>query len=617
MKTKKTIFILLPLIFSLCSCGLISPIMSSSNGQQSNGGNETKPVAYTRYLTNSVGNTNDPSLQTCYKYGDYYHYWFYLGYVENVPLQSSTEVTKMYKYNGATTEQCSFTTTTSTSESITKNLGYTKSKSCDWELELGQKFGYDWEMKSESGVAFGELASSSLEVGFKTSLEFSFAQTIGESFSNTSSSSVETAKTWAETYSETHTFTFSPDSSEIGYYRYIMEGTVDLYAFIAKDSKTNEVVSTSTYSVIDHTYWTLDYSPSSKFEDSQTNYISLADERTSFLSTIPTFDLTPDNVKYNVSVWDGKIATTLNGAGTEQAPYEITTAQEFAYVSTLNEQTKGKYFSLSCNIDLNNYEWESMCFYGFWQGNGHAVLHLNNSTDGLFKIVEGNVSNFGITDSTLSGRSIFVGDAKNSVFESCFVDATLNSNSNSKTIGGFVSKAEMSSFKNCFAKCEIVASNPEVVGGFVGEFDAEPSGSLEKCYTVGSISCNSVSFIGGIIGTGWDVLLYDCISFQSISYSSLVDADNPCGSSLKGSSYISGCFYGNDEYFENCYYYDGVNVTNSPSKYNVNGTPVNSDRVFSETFWSDVLGFDSNIWDFEQTTLNSLPKLKAFVNINA
>ena len=93
----------------------------------------------------------------------------------------------------------------------------------------------------------------------------------------------------------------------------------------------------------------------------------------------------PSPTTYGESVWDGSIADSFQkGDGGESSPYEITNASQFALLAKqVNEgnQYEGKYFSLLCDIDLNNLDWTPIgngihSFMGNFDGNGHTIENL-------------------------------------------------------------------------------------------------------------------------------------------------------------------------------------------------------------------------------------------------
>ncbi len=87
-------------------------------------------------------------------------------------------------------------------------------------------------------------------------------------------------------------------------------------------------------------------------------------------------------------VWDSSVAEAFRaGNGSEANPYRIASAAQLAYLS--ESVSEGNtyaeaYFSLECDIDLNNKEWtpigtKEFQFAGNFNGNGHTVSNLKMS----------------------------------------------------------------------------------------------------------------------------------------------------------------------------------------------------------------------------------------------
>ena len=142
-------------------------------------------------------------------------------------------------------------------------------------------------------------------------------------------------------------------------------------------------------------------------------------------------------------VWDGTSVDTIwSGSGTESNPYLITSAAELAGLAQkVNNGTSysGKYFKLTTDIDLNNYEWTPIGtaekyrsdwtlfnpkydyrnkkpFAGTFLGDGHTISNLKATANtgevvGLFGCVSGTISDLHLQNSliTISGTALTVG----------------------------------------------------------------------------------------------------------------------------------------------------------------------------------------------------------------
>ena len=82
--------------------------------------------------------------------------------------------------------------------------------------------------------------------------------------------------------------------------------------------------------------------------------------------------------------WDGTVSTGfINGEGTEENPYLISTGQELAYLAQQvnnGQSYEGKYFQLTNDINLNGRQWiqignHTSTFKGIFNGAGHIIYN--------------------------------------------------------------------------------------------------------------------------------------------------------------------------------------------------------------------------------------------------
>lgn len=215
------------------------------------------------------------------------------------------------------------------------------------------------------------------------------------------------------------------------------------------------------------------------------------------------------------SVWDGSsVATSYqSGNGDAATPYEIATAEQFAYFA--NQIAEGNetdaFYVLNADIDMTSTSWTPITmnysdyesgkyFHGNFDGNGHTIkykisdLNVTNtfSAIGLFGFAEGEISNLTV-DGTISNlpslvysyiggiSGLFSGNITNCVSS---VDFTLN---NGKT-------------NQCF------------FGGITGELQ---TGTIQNSLYSGEMNLtfaqsNGDLYIGGISGTVYGGKIYAC-----------------------------------------------------------------------------------------------------------
>lgn len=249
----------------------------------------------------------------------------------------------------------------------------------------------------------------------------------------------------------------------------------------------------------------------------------------------------------SANVWDGKIAAAFSGgSGRFNEPYIINSGGELLLLK--NIKTKGVYFKLGSDINLNNHNWLPFNFDGTLEGDGHTISNLKIQRDdityqGLFATLEGTVSNLTIkgvhivnktnygstgalagctqngkitnchiiftTGSKLFGTTYtggIVGTASGATItmKDCSVTATDNSfvidgeGHSGGAIGyGQSYRGEMSEVSNTKVSCNVYGN---IAGGLWGS--KERRCTFTNCYYKGSINGKSV---GGITGQERDL----------------------------------------------------------------------------------------------------------------
>lgn len=242
------------------------------------------------------------------------------------------------------------------------------------------------------------------------------------------------------------------------------------------------------------------------------------------------------NKTYNptISVWDGiESGTNFIGQGTNDDPYQINNAADFAYLAkSVNggEDYNGKVFILNININFNSKEWvpvgnKQHPFAGVFNGNGKKIYNLSINGDlqyvGLFGYITGTVMNLGIDSGTIvpitSGASAYVGSIAGCVsgmIENCYSKATINVNvKNMVYAGGLVGYTESTAIiRNSFASgnIKIISSDSmSYAGGLVGN----NKGKIISCLAYGNVtakgSSESYSRNGGLVGNNTGTIT-DC-----------------------------------------------------------------------------------------------------------
>ena len=315
--------------------------------------------------------------------------------------------------------------------------------------------------------------------------------------------------------------------------------------------------------------------------------------------------------------------TAFTGEGTEESPYEITSAEDLKTLAEkVNSGTnyEGKYFKQTKNIDLENEEWtpigtENNHFKGTFDGGSHQIANLkitgSNNYVGLFGYVEnaaikncnvtGEIEGYsfvgGIVGEADEGTGIlncsFRGNVTGRVgyaggiagysrceVRSCYVIGAVAGGSEVGGIAGWGAGA----IKNCYVLANVTATDG-FTGGIAG--DAAYNPCMENCYYSGKVSAND-SKVGGIAGFALNSTIKNCVSLaESVTGRSYVNriVGDRVGGSITNNYAWSGTEINNKN--------DGINLTYE------NGT-------LSPQF-SEIFGKDNSAWEF---TEDGLPTLK-------
>ena len=179
----------------------------------------------------------------------------------------------------------------------------------------------------------------------------------------------------------------------------------------------------------------------------------------------------------------------LLGSGSEQDPYRIWTADDFAllswYVGILD-----KHIALMTNLDLSGivlYPIGDLSpFTGVFEGNGNIISNTvinqpGNSRVGLFGYVRtgGQIHNLGVENVNITGGSFaggLVGYNWGGSLTSCYATGSVTGTGYSRCIGGLVGYNYQGTLTACYATCSV--SGYLQVSGLAGY----NSGSLTACF---------------------------------------------------------------------------------------------------------------------------------------
>ena len=254
---------------------------------------------------------------------------------------------------------------------------------------------------------------------------------------------------------------------------------------------------------------------------------------------------------------------TLSGSGKADDPYLITSAEDFAAITSSNNSG---YFKLKSDITVTK-----PCgttFKGTFDGDGHTVtltLNVTSGSAGLFATtgngaviknltvdadVTSNVAN------TSYGTAGLVGVAGYPlVLENCGVTGIIKNTSTSSNsgvyVGGLVGYLQDNlTLKNCFVAANISSVSSQynsVAGGMIGKMSSAYSVTAENCYVTGDVSAKN--YAGGFIG------YLNSSSGKPHTYTNCYTSGAVTGGSGKACGFAYVYDYTNTGYtFTNCYY---------------------------------------------------------------
>lgn len=262
----------------------------------------------------------------------------------------------------------------------------------------------------------------------------------------------------------------------------------------------------------------------------------------------------PDNI------WDGTTDSALAGSGTVLDPYRIATAEQLAYLISVESASAGKYYELVNDIELNyvvdgefltGNQWynstSAKSFAGYFEGNGHTVsgLYFNGGATafGLFPVTGAGavIANVGLVTSSITipdaGTGAYVGGivgktAGAATIMGCYVgeDVTISNSSSSKAyLGGIAGGSDSSALvniKSCYFLGTLEHYDGGRFGAMTGNFWAA-SVNIENCYAKGYVMANYVR----VAYTGENN--YGTVSGDSAAGVTVITAEQMLGTAAK------------------------------------------------------------------------------------
>ncbi len=237
----------------------------------------------------------------------------------------------------------------------------------------------------------------------------------------------------------------------------------------------------------------------------------------------------------------------FSGAGTQTNPYLINNELDFAWLGSGQFSTSGLYFKQTRDLDMAKYAWQTIGFYGIYDGDFHSISDIylaSSSNAALFTNVGGyndsdgnampsKILNLTLKDSQIiaqtSSREVSVGGIAarcgNVLIENCTNEAYIFAMGQDGVVemkaGGIAAFGEIGSggiVKNCINKGYIRAEGYRYLGGIAGV-----GVSVENCKNYGEIFSKSLDSVGGIIGLAErSSLVINCENYGKVTSVSFV-----------------------------------------------------------------------------------------------
>ena len=302
------------------------------------------------------------------------------------------------------------------------------------------------------------------------------------------------------------------------------------------------------------------------------------------------------------TAWDGTTKDAPTGQGTEDAPYEIESGEQLAWLAdTVNNASNVAklYVVLTDDIDLGKNPWtpigkDSHEFTGCFDGQGHTVsgLKVEGVADaGLFGVAKAATIKNVVVQGTVSGTSYAAGilaRAKTTActIENCGNEADVTASKYAGGIlGGIGTYGVSCAISGCYNTGTIANANTgngKYAAGIIGyDYGVTP---VTDCYNTGAVASSS-GYAGGIRGN-----LSSAVGTITRCYNTGAVTGKTSGAIAPSSSNV----------LKDCYY------LNTGTDVNENATAMSSSEM--QTTLLDKLGTDN--WKIVRGVNNGYPVLK-------
>lgn len=297
------------------------------------------------------------------------------------------------------------------------------------------------------------------------------------------------------------------------------------------------------------------------------------------------------------------------GEGTTSSPYIIAKSEDLQYLAhSPADWGKGVCFKLDADISASNLSSTigtmSTPFAGNFDGNGHCItsLSLNGSTvgsaTGLFGKIDGaDIHDLGITGANVNGATftgILVGYAASGTVSRCYTMGSVSGSS--ICVGGLVGENVAATITDCYSGAMVSNPSDYAAGGLVGK----NSGTVKNTYAAGAIT--GYDYVGGVAGANYGAISYSLAVNETVSSANNFAARFGGNANARNNS------------LNNVSWNDMVNPSASWTQHGDHAASHTAADIVDVTCFNDMLKWDFNsVWEWRHDGNCNWPALR---NVN-
>jgi hypothetical protein len=261
----------LVMIFSTTTCDLTTSPVTGGNTPPINGPSDI-PISRSVNRFQAESYSRNDKIKYSFSYKGYDFYYIYLGELTNIPLYYDDA----YYHSGMVDHKYTFTETRTETTTITRTITRSSQEAVSITDEHTESTTNGAKLSSEIKATF-PIIDADLKVGAENSWSQVVSGKTGHTITKTTSltDTITNATTQTYTTMTAREYHFTRDVQQ-GYYKWTYFANSDVYLYVIRDSKTNEISYEFREHVIPDTfYWALDYSDTISFNKTDTTGFKL------------------------------------------------------------------------------------------------------------------------------------------------------------------------------------------------------------------------------------------------------------------------------------------------------------------------------------------------------